>query len=65
MLESDLTAKNQISFKSEKVVHVTLVQGLMLFPQLTITYKTFSHITQSGTEYRGSKAIPIQARRGP
>jgi len=50
MLASDLRADSQISFKLEKVLQVTLVQGVMLFPCLTVTCKIFSHIAHSGTE---------------
>jgi len=49
----------------KKVVHVTLVQAVMLFPQLTITCEMISHIAQSGTEYRDSKAIHIQSSTDP
>jgi len=65
MIERDLRAKSQISFKLETVVHITLVQSVMLLPQLKITCGMFSHIAQSGTEHRQSKAIHIQARTGP
>ena len=65
MLESDLRAKSEKSFKLEKLVHGTLVQGVMLFPQLTITCEIIPHIVQCGTEYGEIKAIPIQAKTGP
>jgi len=65
MLERNLRAKGKISFNLEKVVHVTLVQSVMLLPQLTITCEMISHIAQPGTEHRESKAIHIQSRTGP
>jgi hypothetical protein len=37
----------------------------MLFPQLTIASKIISHIAQSGTEYRESKAVSLYDRTDP